>query len=170
MFLIFLTVAGIWDGARKRIPNKVLLFGLLCGGADAIFLGNVSLWYLSLFGAAARFFCMILLTWPLFCLRLFGAGDLKLAAVIVACLGWRVGGAGLVLGAMLGGVWAFFRLARRRLFARRFAYLASYIRVFLSSGKCSPYYKRGRDGEEAVIPFGLCLCLGSIVVSFLCKK
>ena len=170
MFLIFLTVAGIWDGVRKKIPNKVLLFGILCKAVDAVFWGNVSLWRFALFGGAVRFFCLIALTWPLFRLRLFGAGDLKLAAVIVACMGWRIGGAGLILGTIIGGAWALACLVRRRLFARRFFYLICYIRRFLYAGEISPYYSKERDGEEAVIPFGLCLCLGSIAIAYLCKK
>ena len=98
--------------------------------------------------------------------RVIGAGDVKLAAVIVAWLGFAEGGAGIFAGLCLGAVWSLGRLARRRILWKRFSYLAGYVRDYLATGKIAAYYNRERDGDEAAIPLGVCLAVGTVVVMF----
>lgn len=98
--------------------------------------------------------------------RVIGAGDVKLAAVIVAWLGFAQGGAGIFAGLCLGAVWSFGRLVRRGILWKRFSYLAGYVRDYLTTGKIAAYYNRERDGDEAAIPLGVCLAAGTVVVMF----
>ena len=96
--------------------------------------------------------------------RVIGAGDVKLAAVIVAWLGFAQGGAGIFAGLCLGAVWSFGRMVRRGIVRKRLSYLAGYVRDYLATGKIAVYYNRGRDGDEAAIPLGVCLAVGTVAV------
>ena len=45
----------------------------------------------------------------------------------------------------------------------RFYHLLAYIRQVIYTGKVMPYYIPARDGQDGVIPLGVCLFLGTLV-------
>ena len=126
----------------------------------------VQAWAFAAMAAFGRAVIAVAAGMCLYRFRVIGAGDVKLAAVIVAWLGFAEGGAGIFAGLCLGAVWSLGRLARRRILWKRFSYLAGYVRDYLATGKIAAYYNRGRDGDEAAIPLGVCLAVGTVVVMF----
>ena len=189
IFMIYLAVCAGWDGRTRRIPNGLTVLGLAGGvmmagmqgigmaaglhGAEAAAglqgvqtATAVQAWAFAAMAAFGRAVIAVTAGMCLYRFRVIGAGDVKLAAVIVAWLGFAEGGAGIFAGLCLGAVWSLGRLARRRILWKRFSYLAGYVRDYLATGKIAAYYSRERDGDEAAIPLGVCLAVGTVVVMF----
>lgn len=189
IFMIYLAVCAGWDGRTRRIPNGLTVLGLAGGGMMAGMQGMwtavglhgaeaaaglqgvqtataVQAWAFAAMAAFGRAVVAAAAGMCLYRFRVIGAGDVKLAAVIVAWLGFAEGGAGIFAGLCLGAVWSLGRLARRRILWKRFSYLAGYVRDYLATGKIAAYYSRERDGDEAAIPLGVCLAVGTVVVMF----
>ena len=189
IFMIYLAVCAGWDGRTRRIPNGLTVLGLAGGvmmvgmqgmwtaaglhGAEAAdglqgvqTATAVQAWAFAAMAAFGRAVIAVAAGMCLYRFRVIGAGDVKLAAVIVAWLGFAEGGAGIFAGLCLGAVWSLGRLARRRILWKRFSYLAGYVRDYLATGKIAAYYNRERDGDEAAIPLGVCLAVGTVVVMF----
>ncbi len=91
--LAVLAVAAVVDGHTRRIPNRltypVLILG--CGLAAGHSAGILSRWSVGLpdgLLGAAIVFCLMMVLWLG---GTTGGGDVKLATVIGACLGWQLG-------------------------------------------------------------------------------
>jgi prepilin peptidase CpaA len=93
-------LAAAWDVAQRRIPNGLILTGLLLAAAlrtqsdGLVGLGS------SFLGAAMALTVLFL---P-FRARLVGGGDVKLAMVCGAFLGWRAGFDVILVGTVLHGL------------------------------------------------------------------
>ncbi len=120
---------------------------------------------LGLFGA--RMLLALGIGVVLYLFRAVGAGDVKLAALIIGILGLQRGGAGLGIGFVLAAAWAACRMAGRGMFRERLAFLLGYGRHFLRDPRPRAYYEQARDGRGAVIPLGLCMVLGVGIESWL---
>lgn len=100
--VVLAAAAAVSDAARQRIPNALVLPGMVLGlAANALIPGGIGLG-----PAAAGLAAGLLAFLPFFLLRLLGAGDVKLIAMVGAFLG-----VGHLVGAMLatfvaGGVLA----------------------------------------------------------------
>ena len=168
IFMIYLAVCPGWDGKTRRIPNWLTVVGLAGG---VVMAGMQGMWaaaemYGTGMAAFGRAVTAVAAGMCFYRFRVIGAGDVKLAAVIVAWLGFAQGGAGIFAGLCLGAVWSFGRLVRRGILWKRFSYLAGYVRDYLTTGKIAAYYNKERDGDEAAIPLGVCLAVGTVVVMF----
>lgn len=166
--LVVLAGAAYFDIREKRVPNWWNLGAFLCGlgleisaagrleggpgAAAAAYLGR------SLAAAAAGF--------PLFALRMIGAGDIKLAAVVFACQGvgdgFRTLGSGLAAGAVCAAV----RLLAGRQLRLRMEILYAYVQRMFFTGEAVPYYVKQRDAQASV-PLAACLFAGYLWTLFL---
>src|SRR6266478_2850895 len=99
LVLIVLT-AGIYDLRYRRIPNWLVLVGLVLGFAvNTLWLG------LSGLGVSAKGMGLALLIYfPLYLLRAMGAGDAKLMAAVGSIVGWQNWIMLFIVTAILGGV------------------------------------------------------------------
>lgn len=97
---ILVVVAATWDAWQRRIPNALILVGLLLGGA---FQAQADGW--AGLGAAALGAAVALgvLIGP-FALRVMGGGDVKLAMVCGAFAGWSAVLQIILLGTAVHGV------------------------------------------------------------------
>lgn len=158
-FVIYLAACAAWDGRTRRIPNGLAVLGLAAGLLAAGGRGGPEI-----AAAAGRGMSAVAIGLFLYRFRVIGAGDVKMAAVIVVWLGFAAGGAGILAGLCLGALWSLGRLLRRGILGKRFGYLVHYVSRFLATGQAPAYYDRERDGDEAVIPLGVCLAVGTGVV------
>ncbi len=78
-----LLLAAGWDAAQRRIPNPLVLCGLIFGPALAVYQDGWSQLLPCILGAALA----LLLTFPQWRLNLMGGGDAKLFMVCGAFLG-----------------------------------------------------------------------------------
>lgn len=104
-----------------------------------------------------------MLGFPFFFLRMTGAGDVKLLAVIVAALGVRRGAAAVGVGLCLGAVLALGRMLWYGSIYERFLYLSAYVGRIFQHKKLEAYYLPERDGTECVIPLGACFWMGALI-------
>lgn len=169
LLLPFLAAVVWYDWREKRIPNRVIGLGLAIGLAAAAAEGSA----LGGAGSGARSAALalslgvlrslvtVLLTGGLYVLRMVGAGDIKLMAILVGCLGPGRGGAGILAGLCLGAVWSLFKLMKSGTLFRRLCYFVNYLQQYARTGRIAPYYSKAEDGEELVIPLGACIAVGS---------
>lgn len=108
---------------------------------------------LALLGVISLFF-------PLFLLRMIGAGDIKMMAVVCGYLGIYRGGLLISYGFLAAALFSAVKLVSNNIFYLRFSYFFAYFRRLFLTKKISPYYLADRDGDLPAIHFAVCLWLG----------
>ena len=78
LLLLLLVVACWFDWRERRIPNGLIVSGMVAFAVAAMIDGGVA----ALLNAFAGFLAGLLVLLPFFALRLVGAGDVKLMAVV----------------------------------------------------------------------------------------
>lgn len=113
LLAMFLAVAVYWDVRERRVPNKLVLFGLAIGFVFQVWFFGLQGAGMFLSGALAGLAVLL----PFNLLRLLGAGDVKLMAMVGGFIGsasamlWVVlytfvaGGLLVVVFATLGRAW-----------------------------------------------------------------
>lgn len=99
---------------------------------------------------------------PLFYLRVIGAGDVKLLSVISGFYGLGIWMKTGIVFLFLAGVVSLVYMVRKKLFLRRFQYFIHYIFY----DRKSTYYLPERDGREVVIPMTPLLAVAYYLVCF----
>ena len=153
VFTLFLIVAVASDCIKYKISNMILLAGAaLCpiikyAGAEDLNAVNM------ISGALIPF----LICFPLFCLSMIGAGDIKLLMVTGLYVGRGVITV-MISALIIAAVIAVIKLIRRRMISERLSYFLGYInelKMYLSGGKrisrndisyIKPEDKAGRAG------------------------
>lgn len=121
-----------------------LAAGVLCRGA-AFFTGAV-------------FF--LIPSFLLFCFRMIGAGDGKLAAVTGGFLGIQDGLFVIMIGLFLGALWSVGRMWRDRSFGLRMGYLIHYAESLMGQRSCFSYDDLTGLEARHRIPLAACLSAG----------
>lgn len=153
--LLCVTVAAVlFDLKDGRIPNGIIVTGLLWGNAYqlfsrgimgvTVFLGGMLLPVL-LFGAVYYF-------------RMIGAGDIKLLCVAGGFLGPSSCFACIVKALLFGGLISLAVMIRRRNFCRRLLCFSGYINDYSKNKEWKPYLKKA--GDDARFCFSIPVLLG----------
>jgi prepilin peptidase CpaA len=161
ILLLIVCLAAIYDLRYRRIPNWVVLIGLLLGlGANTFLFGWAGL-QRSLIGAAVGF----LVYFPLYLLRGMGAGDVKLMAAVGAIVGWADWIGIFFLTAIVGGLAALALLASRSQLRRGFSNVG-YLVIQLLSRRL-PYARKEeldiKSEKSAKLPHGITIAWGSLL-------
>lgn len=137
-------MAAYYDIRKRKIPNRLIMAGWLFG---VIFCFRQGGCYqlLSGFGIAAA---VLAAGFPLFCMRMIGAGDIKLFSVIGFMQEWHDLGRIFMVFLMLAGAAALWKLIRKRLVAERFLYFFRYLAGWAYR---TGYYEKSRDGTACTI-------------------
>ncbi|MCI8661965.1 MAG: prepilin peptidase [Hungatella sp.] len=156
-------LGGAWyDIREQRIPN----WWCICA-----WIGGMCLtWMLALPGDklyqvlfyTVRIVTVAVIWFPLFQLRMMGAGDIKLMALMTGYLGFVAGAHAVLYGFFIGAALAFLKLFVCRNLHQRLKYFLAYIRRLFLTKEPVPYYEASRDGKNAVIPLGFCLFGGYV--------
>lgn len=145
---------------ERRIPNWWSLGAVLCGLGLCILTAAQGDAVREALGYMLRMAAATAILFPLFLLRMMGAGDIKMMAVMAGCLGISDGARAIGFGFIVGALLALVKMIVQKSLRRRLAILAAYIRRLFLTKEIAPYYRAERDGVGAVIPFTLCLFLG----------
>ena len=166
IYWIAMAGAAAGDIGEYRIPNRYLGIGLIAGIGGALALGedNTADRMVPLVGFIIRLCLVVMLGFPIYRRGMIGAGDVKMAALFTAWLGFRDGMTALVTGFILGAVLALIKMLCQGSMVKRFLYLSAYIRHSFQSKTMEVYYDFARDGKEAVIPLGACFFAGAAAV------
>ncbi len=173
--VLFLAAVCWWDVGKRRIPNSLVVAGataslgflILKGVGNPGEAGICRSLAAVLAPAFARALLAFFVGFWLWTARMIGAGDVKLAAVLLGWLGFDTGGRGIFLGMLLGAVWSLGRLLNDRELALRLRQLVFYAADCLRDGRIKPYERWKRDGKRAVIPLGACMALGVMAALWL---
>lgn len=157
--LLLAATAAFFDLKTGRIPNKLCLSGLALG-----LILQTALSPLDPFGGLLRSLLGLLLPFGLlflpYCLRMIGAGDVKLLMALGAITGWP-GSLRLLFAALLcGSLLALGIMAGRTGFRPRASYFLRYLRLLLS-GIPVPYREEGQRPEN--MHFAVSVLFGTVV-------
>ena len=109
LMLLLVGVAAIYDIRFRRIPNWLVLPGLLLGLGLNVFLSEWQGLRLSLLGLGLA----SLIYFPLYLLRGMGAGDVKLMMALGSMVGWANWLGIFIITSILGGIVATLLLVSR---------------------------------------------------------
>ena len=165
--ILFLVLSGgaVTDGRTGLVPNRLVFSGAvllaLAAPSDPAFAGifegisQPGRYLLIVLLSAARFLGCLILVFPVFRLRLFGAGDLKAAALLPAFLGIREGGMCIFCALFPAAAWSLWKMYRRGLIRIRLEYFLSWLVLAggdMAAGRRVSAY-RGRGRGEETFPF-----------------
>lgn len=137
------------DAWEKRVPNRWLLagavVGICCRGKD-------------FFPGAG---IVLLVTFFLFRLRMIGAGDGKLMAVMAGYLGMEAGAEAIFSGLLVGALWSLYRLWNSNCLRTRLIYLSAYFMRIFQTGRGESYGGDLRKEPSYTIPLAVCMAAGT---------
>lgn len=155
MFTMILVVIIFFDLSSHRIPNIlvafIMLLGFICRG----------------FGWVIPSFSAFLLFFPLFYLRMFGAGDVKLIAASMGFLGFHRGIPCIMIAFFVAAVISLVKLILNKSLFLRISYFLFYFRELFRIKKALPYYDPVRDGYENTLPFSLPLGIAYFLLNLI---
>lgn len=169
VLLFFLSVCALSDLKTGKIPNVLVLLGIASFGLAVFIRGPSSGYGGGETGAVfILFFVRILFTagvfFPLFLLRMMGAGDIKVMAVTAGYMGMDRGFRIIFYGLAAAAARSLIYMLRKRILLNRIRYFLNYIKNTFRTESILPYYCAcGQDGAElCFVPFlwcGYCLWL-----------
>jgi prepilin peptidase CpaA len=161
LLLLLVLSAGLSDLRSRRIPNWLVLAGLLLGiGLNTFLYGTAGLW-IALKGAGLA----LAIYFPLFALRAMGAGDAKLMVAVGAIVGPGNWLAIFFCSAILGGIIGLvFVLAKKR-FSRTLSNIMFILRELAYLRPPHLGREELKVGHEAAIsmPHGAIITLASLL-------
>lgn len=103
---------------------------------------------------------VLVMTFSLFRLRMMGAGDGKLMALIAGFLGMPEGISAIWLGLWIGVMWSLCRLRQRGSIRARLEYLAAYLARVVQCRTVTAYENLSGGSGVHRIPLAACLAAG----------
>jgi prepilin peptidase CpaA len=160
LLVVVVTIAAVFDIRFRRIPNWLVLSGLVLGLALNSFLFGTAGAVSALLGCGAAF----LVYFPLFIVRGMGAGDVKLMMTVGCIAGPGNWIAIFFFTSILGGVWAVLLLLRWGVLRQTLAN-AWFIVGQLAQLK-PPYGERGdldvTSPKALTLPHGATIAVGTV--------
>ena len=162
LLLAIILVAIIYTDIRyRRIPNKLVLIALISGLAVNTFFGGSWGLLLSLSGFGFAF--ALTLLFHLF--GTLGAGDVKLFGAIGSIVGISLVLPTLLVVAIVGGVLAVCKMIYTRTTRITLLNVAQFF-VGRLSGMGAPQFAAATADRRRTIPYGVAICVGSLVSLF----
>ena len=161
--LIILIAAVYTDYRQNKIPNWIIVFGLISGCFISYISGGVGMLLEGLLGMVLP----IVVLYPVFVIGGMGAGDLKLFAVVGSYLGIKGITISFVSAFIVGATISLAKMMCFRNFKERIYYFFSYLADLFLKGKWHLYEtSKGQSSEESLefpkhkIHFALPIFLG----------
>ncbi len=159
--VVVVATAAVFDLRFRRIPNWLVLAGLILGLGLNSFLFEWGGLRASLLGLGAGF----VVYFPLYLLRGMGAGDVKLMAAVGSIVGWADWLGIFFFTALVGGVAAIALLVSRRQLAHGLSNVG-YLLVQLLALR-PPYARREEldvtSPKSVKLPHGVVIAWGSVL-------
>ena len=153
---VVITVSAVTDIKESRVPNSVTYPAIAVGlGLNAL-LGGLDGFFNGLAGFGLGFVMMFLL----FLWGGFGGGDVKLMAAVGALKGFPFVVVAAFYAAIVGGIYSLIVIIWQGRFRRTLFNIGHQLFAFIrpSSAFAVPLDKK----ESTAIPFGFCICLGTL--------
>ncbi|MDK2807275.1 MAG: prepilin peptidase CpaA [Clostridiales bacterium] len=152
---LFLTAAVCSDLYCWKIRNEIIFAGLA-----------LALLYVLKTGffmqGLAGFILALLVLWPLFTIRVLGAGDTKVLAVLGIFYGYQKILPLIFASFLFGAILSIVKLIRYRNLTLRVQYLFHYVKECMKTKQYKKYYVAKRDGTSMVIHFSIAILLAHV--------
>lgn len=153
--------AVVWDFRTGKIPNPLIIAGLIMGAAWQWCMGGLHGTLDFLFGVLGTFLILAILHW----FRMLGAGDIKLLMIMGGFLGLRDNLKCIYISFLIAAVISVAVLIQHRILKRRLKYFLQYVSRLRKTKKWEPYIKtEERESEQAYLHFSLPILLGALCV------
>lgn len=159
--IVFLVAINFTDMKGYKIKNKVVLPMVIVGILNGILCGTVSD---SICGMLIP-----LVLFPLYALKMLGAGDIKAFCALGAVLGTRLCFMMMIFSFIAGGIIAFFFMLFNKNFLKRFKNLFEYLKLCIFT-KNLYEYNYGGD-EKSYFRFSFAITAGTVLAlinNYLC--
>lgn len=144
---LFLITAAIQDFRCFKVSNDLIFLGYSISFIyQCIYQKNIYVWVTGISVS-------IILLFGLFCLKMLGAGDIKVISVLSGFYGWNAGLQIFILALFYGAVWSVFKIILYRNGKERFGYFFQYLKHIKSEKKCLPYRSETITDKTCTIPF-----------------
>lgn len=149
------------DWKSYKIRNKaVILFSAAGVGFNLFSLGRAGA-ISSVFGGG-----IMLCLFPLFALRMLGAGDVKALMGIGFMLGFPLSVYALIYSILGGGILALLALIFRKNAKTRFKYFFSYLKVCIKTWSLQPYTLEMDSADKGNFRFSFGITVGMLALLF----
>lgn len=168
VLLILLVIASVSDYRTYKIPNWLtvsgMVFGLIYNTVIPFSIHHGFLWALG--GLLLGFFIML----PCYALRIMGAGDVKLMAMVGAFLGVTDTLHALIFSFIVGGIAALIFSLYRKALVQMLGNVKNITQMMMMSaiGGFRPDVQIEAGKSVGKLPYGICISIGS--VSFVVAK
>jgi prepilin peptidase CpaA len=159
-FVAVMLAALCWDVATRRIPNVLVVVGILCALALRSAVGPAALWS-GMVGAVIAFAIAL----PLFALRAMGGGDVKLFAAVGAFVGPSMFLPAFIASAIVGGVLGVVYAVRRGVIVPVMMSSKDLLVNAATLGRSGERPKLG-NARSITVPYGAAIAIGSVAVWF----
>lgn len=154
-------IAVIWDFRTRRIPNAIIVAGMLLGVSWQWCARGIPGLGVFLEGTLGTFLLLAVLHY----FRMLGAGDVKLLMTTGGFLGFRTNLICIFFSFLIAAAFSIAVLFKHRILKRRLQYLIQYIFKRIKTRTWEPYIKNGREeDEQAYLHFSLSVFLGLLCV------
>jgi prepilin peptidase CpaA len=162
--VVIAAVAVAMDLKTAKVDNGWILFSLGLGLLLRILTRGLWGVWLFLTGGLFPILCLGLL----FQFRMLGAGDIKLFCAIGGILGIYRVSICMMVSLFIGACIAVALMVSNGSFHERFAYFENYIRTFIQTRECRPYYQNGMSAPEnfhftVPVLLSVLLCAGGVI-------
>lgn len=152
------------DIQTYKIPNWYIVIGFLEGIVIQLYdhgIYGVLMWGIGIL-------IPIIILFPLSIIRVFGAGDVKVFAVLGGCFSYEYAIRCMIISILVGAILAIVKLIRTNSYGQRVQYFFSYVSQVMYSKKIIPYYNPERDGRDCVIHYSVAIFCSVLWCSFFC--
>lgn len=163
IWFLCLAAAALLDCKTRKIPNRLILTGLLLATILAALQGTDALLNAVAGGSAALAAGFLL--WKI---RLFRAGDAKLLWMTMQFAGWNRWGWHMASILLAGGVCALLIMLRHRILIQRIRRVAGYLGGLLLTRSYTPYQPVADDPVR--LPFAVPVFLGELAACILLRS
>jgi len=163
LLLILLTIASVSDYRIFKIPNWLtgggIVLALIYNTAVPFYKDHGFLWALG--GLAIGFLVML----PCYVIRVMGAGDVKLMAMVGAFLGVNDILPAILFSLIIGGIAAIGFALFNKVFIRMLANVKSAAQMMMMSaiGGFKPDLQIASGKSVGKLPYGICIAVGTTI-------
>lgn len=173
-YLLILVLLAVYHDIKSyKIKNYIIVIGIITGLAFNI----RDLEFTAIYTFLLATILPIIILFPLFLIKVLGAGDIKFFSVIGSYMGVSAVVEIIIISFLIGAIISIIYLICTKSFLKRLNHLKSYIsnlikenKIVLSSGKVtikdikiSPYYEKDKHGRQGVIHFSVAILFALLI-------
>lgn len=163
LLIIFLILVAISDIKTRKIKNIIVYPFIIVGLIVNLYESGVKGSFESLYGILLP----IIFLFPLFLLRMLGAGDIKCFSAIGAMMGGRFVIASITFSFLAGGLFALIIMIVNKNAAQRFKHLIDYLKSCFLTFSVSQYDNLKTSSGAFRFSFAIVLGVGIQLINFI---